>query len=148
MRIFMVNTGPNLLSSLHPIGNIWTRSRAWMLGALAMPPMRFLQSVPVPPGNAIVADMELPVPQTIQIVDHSMSRAARQGAVAEIVVTGEENLEIFNPRPFEISSGGIVLQRITSSNPLDIRDGGAALCIIKTQFGHRSQVAINPRVAA
>jgi len=64
-----------------------------------MPPMKFLQSVPVPPGNAIVADMELPVPQTIKIVDHAMSRAARQGAMAEIAVTGEENLEIFNPKP-------------------------------------------------
>ena len=110
VRIFMVNTGPNLLSSLHPIGNIWTR--AWMLGALAMPPMRFLQSVPVPPGNAIVADMELPVPQTIQIVDHSMSRAARQGAEAEIVVTGEENLEIFNPQPSKSAAAGQCFKRI------------------------------------
>ena len=104
VRIFMVNTGPNLLSSLHPIGNIWTR--AWMLGALAMPPMKFVQSVPVPPGNAIVADMELPVPQTIQIVDHSMSRAARQGAVAEIVVTGEENPQIFDSQPLKSAAAG------------------------------------------
>jgi nitrite reductase (NO-forming) len=95
VRVFMVNGGPNLLSSLHPIGNIW--SRVWIMGALAMPPMRFLQSVPVPPGNAIVADMELPVPQTIKIVDHAMTRAVSQGAVAEIEVTGEPNLEIFKP---------------------------------------------------
>lgn len=93
VRIFMVNGGPNLLSSLHPIGNIW--SRAWIMGALAMPPMRFLQSVPIPPGNAIVADMELPVPQTIKIVDHAMTRAVRQVAVAEIEVTGKSNPDIF-----------------------------------------------------
>lgn len=72
VRVFMVNGGPNLLSSLHPIGNIW--SRVWIMGAFAMPPMRFLQSVPVPPGNAIVADMELPVPQTIKIVGRRESR--------------------------------------------------------------------------
>ncbi|MGH7934884.1 MAG: copper-containing nitrite reductase [Candidatus Binataceae bacterium] len=93
VRVFMVNGGPNLLSSLHPIGNIWLR--VWLLGALAMPPMRFLQSVPVPPGNAIVADMKLPVPQTIKIVDHAMTRAVSQGAVAEIEVTGKPNPEIF-----------------------------------------------------
>ncbi|MGH7915054.1 MAG: copper-containing nitrite reductase [Candidatus Binataceae bacterium] len=93
VRVFMVNTGPNLLSSLHPIGNIW--SRAWIMGALGMPPMRFLQSVPVPPGNAIVADMDLPVPQTIKIVDHAMTRAMRQGAVAEIEVVGKPNPEVF-----------------------------------------------------
>ena len=62
-----------------------------------MPPMRFLQSVPVPPGNAIVADMELPVPQTIKIVDHAMARGVSQGAVAEIQVSGKPNLEIFKP---------------------------------------------------
>ncbi len=44
VRVFMVNGGPNLLSSLHPIGNVW--SRVWIMGAFAMPPMRFLQSVP------------------------------------------------------------------------------------------------------
>jgi len=93
VRVFMVNGGPNLLSSLHPVGNIW--SRAWFMGAMAAPPMRYLQSVPVPPGNAIVADMELPVPQTIKIVDHAMTRAMNKGAVAEIEVTGPENAEIF-----------------------------------------------------
>jgi nitrite reductase (NO-forming) len=93
VRVFMVNGGPNLLSSLHPIGNIW--SRVWIMGAFAMPPMHFLQSVPVPPGNAIVADMELPVPQTIKIVDHAMTRATSKGAMAEIEVTGEPNPEVF-----------------------------------------------------
>jgi nitrite reductase (NO-forming) len=93
VRVFMVNGGPNLLSSLHPIGNIW--SRVWFMGALAMPSMPFLQSVPVPPGNAIVADMELPVPQTIKIVDHAMTRALSKGAMAEIEVTGAPNPEIF-----------------------------------------------------
>lgn len=97
VRVFMVNGGPNLLSSLHPVGNIW--SRVWFMGAFATPPMRFLQSVPVPPGNAIVADMELPVPQTIRIVDHSMTRAMSKGAMAEIEVSGESNPEIFSTKP-------------------------------------------------
>jgi nitrite reductase (NO-forming) len=93
VRIFMVNGGPNLLSSLHPVGNIW--SRVWFMGVFATPPTRFVQSVAVPPGNAIVADMELPVPQTIKIVDHAMTRAMSKGAMAEIEVTGEPNPEIF-----------------------------------------------------
>jgi nitrite reductase (NO-forming) len=65
------------------------------MGAFATPAMRFLQSVPVPPGNAIVAGMELPVPQTIRIVDHSMTRAMSKGAMAEMEVTGEPNPEVF-----------------------------------------------------
>jgi hypothetical protein len=93
VRIFLVNGGPNLLSSLHPVGNIW--SRVWFMGAFATPAMRFLQSVPVPPGNAIVAEMELPVPQTTRIVDHSMTRAMSKGAMAEMEVSGEPNAEVF-----------------------------------------------------
>lgn len=103
VRVFLVNGGPNLLSSLHPIGNIW--SRVWLLGAFAMPPMRFLQSVPVPPGNAIVAEMELPVPQTITIVDHAMTRSMSKGAMAEIEVAGDANPEIFNAKPSNSSMG-------------------------------------------
>ncbi len=93
VRVFMVNGGPNLLSSLHPVGNIW--SRVWLLGQFVMPPMRFLQSVPVPPGNSIVAEMDLPVPQTIKIVDHAMTRALNKGAMAEIEVTGPPNPGVF-----------------------------------------------------
>jgi nitrite reductase (NO-forming) len=110
VRVFMVNGGPNLLSSLHPIGNIW--SRVWLIGQFAMPPMRFLQSVPVPPGNAIVADMELPVPQTIKIVDHAMTRALNKGAMAEIEITGEENRGIFNARPLNSSATGQPQRRL------------------------------------
>jgi nitrite reductase (NO-forming) len=97
VRVFMVNGGPNLQSSLHPVGNIW--SRVWFMGGFAESPMRFLQSVPVPPGNAIVADMELPVSQTIRIVDHAMTRAMNKGAVVEIEVTGDENPAIFIAKP-------------------------------------------------
>ena len=93
VRIFMVNGGPNKLSSLHPVGNIW--SRAWFMGVFAEPPTRFVQSVAVPPGNTMVGDMELPVPQTIRIVDHAMTRAMNKGIVAEIEVTGPPNPEIF-----------------------------------------------------
>jgi nitrite reductase (NO-forming) len=102
VRVFMVNGGPNLASSLHPIGNIW--SRVWFMGGFADPPMRFLQSVPVPPGNAIVADMELPVPQTIKIVDHAMTRALNKGVMAEMEVTGRENPEVFSPNPSRVSA--------------------------------------------
>ena len=102
VRVFLVNGGPNLASSLHPIGNIW--SRVWFMGGFAEPPMGFLQSVPVPPGNAIVADMELPVPQTIKIVDHSMSRAMHKGVVAEIEVSGKENPEVFDANPSKPSA--------------------------------------------
>jgi nitrite reductase (NO-forming) len=93
IRVFMVNGGPNLTSSFHPIGNVW--ARAWQQGALASEPMRYLQTSAVAPGSAFVGELELPVPETIKLVDHALSRVTSQGLLAEIQVTGRENPEVF-----------------------------------------------------
>lgn len=85
VRVFMVNGGPNLTSSLHPIGNVW--ARAWPQGALANEPQRYLQTQGVPPGSCFVGDMELPVAETIKLVDHALSRVVHHGLSAEIEVT-------------------------------------------------------------
>jgi nitrite reductase (NO-forming) len=93
VRVFLVNGGPNLSSSLHPIGNVW--SEAWPQGALANPPLRYVQTQPVPPGSAFVGQMALPVPETIKLVDHALSRVMRKGLLAEMVVEGPPNAEIY-----------------------------------------------------
>jgi len=93
VRVFMVCGGPNLLSSFHPIGNVWTR--AWPAGALANPPMRYVQTWPVPPGSTFVGELDLPVPETIKLVDHALTRVIRQGLLAEITVTGPQNPRIY-----------------------------------------------------
>jgi len=93
IRVFMVNGGPNLTSSFHPIGNVW--ARAWQQGALANQPVRYLQTSTVAPGSAFVGELELPVPETIKLVDHALSRVTSQGLLAEIHVTGRENPEVF-----------------------------------------------------
>jgi len=94
IRVFMVNGGPNLTSNFHPIGNVW--ARAWQQGALANEPVRYLQTSPVAPGSAFVGELELPVPETIKLVDHALSRVTSKGLLAEIHVTGPKNPEIFS----------------------------------------------------
>jgi plastocyanin len=42
------------------------------------------------------------VPSTIVLVDHALSRAVDKGAIGQIVVTGEANLEIFE----DVTGGG------------------------------------------
>ncbi len=93
VRVFMVSGGPNLLSSFHAIGNVW--SRCWPQGALASSPLRYVQTQPVPPGSCFVGDMELPVPETIKLVDHALSRVARKGLLAEIKVTGRPDPAVY-----------------------------------------------------
>jgi nitrite reductase (NO-forming) len=93
IRIYFVNGGPNLISSFHPIGNIW--SKFWMQGSLANEPFKLMQTVQVNPGSCAILEMKLPVPETIHLADHSITRTARQGLLASIEVSGKPVPDIF-----------------------------------------------------
>lgn len=96
-RIFFVNGGPNLISSFHPIGNVWTK--VWREGAMLNRPEQYLQTVSVSPGSCAVMEMEFPVPETVKLVDHSLSRVVYKGLLALIDVEGEKEEDIFNSSP-------------------------------------------------
>lgn len=96
-RVFFVNGGPNLTSSFHPIGNVWTK--AWREGAVASDPERQVQTMTVAPGSCGVFEMNFPVPQTVKLVDHALSRVARKGFLGEIEIEGEAKPDIFDPEP-------------------------------------------------
>jgi nitrite reductase (NO-forming) len=93
IRVFMVCGGPNLASSFHPIGNVW--KRCWPEGALTNPPLRNIQTMTVPPGGCFVGEMDLPVPETIKLVDHALTRVVRKGMLAEIAVEGPANPALY-----------------------------------------------------
>ena len=93
IRVFMVSGGPNLTSSFHPIGNVW--KNCWPQGALANAPLHYVQTQSVPPGSCFVGEMELPVPETIKLVDHALTRVARKGLLAEIAVEGQANPGVY-----------------------------------------------------
>jgi len=94
-RIFFVNGGPNLASSFHPIGNVWTK--AWRDGAIASHPERYVQTMLVPPGDCAIFEMEFPVPSTIHLVDHALSRVEYKGMGADIIVEGSPEPDIYDP---------------------------------------------------
>ncbi|WP_343565409.1 copper-containing nitrite reductase [Kiloniella sp. b19] len=94
VRVFFVSGGPNKISSFHPIGNIW--KRCWPQGALANAPLEYVQTWPVCPGSCFVGDMELPIPQLVTLVDHSVSRVVHKGLVAQIEVLGDEDPAVFS----------------------------------------------------
>ncbi|GAB3663585.1 copper-containing nitrite reductase [Halopiger thermotolerans] len=96
-RVYFANGGPNLLSSLHPIGNVWRDY--YRDGDLLSEPDRNVETAPVAPGTTTVGEMEFPVPGPVKIVDHALTRAGRRGALAVIDVTGEENPEIYDENP-------------------------------------------------
>ncbi len=92
-RIYFVNAGLNLDSNFHPIGSHW--DSVYPEAALLAEPIRGSQTTLVPAGGGVVVDLIGQVPSTIVLVDHALARAFDKGAIGQIVVTGEEQPEIF-----------------------------------------------------
>jgi nitrite reductase (NO-forming) len=92
-RVYFVNGGPNLTSSFHAIGNVW--SELYPKGSLSTEPQTDIETTSVAPGTTTITTMEFPVPETIKLVDHALTRVARKGCLATVNVGGAENTEIF-----------------------------------------------------
>ncbi|MDZ7688330.1 MAG: copper-containing nitrite reductase [Halobacteriales archaeon] len=96
-RVYLSCGGPNLMSSWHAIGNVW--SKFYRDGSLLSEPDLNVETAPVGPGTVAAAEMEFPVPGPVKIVDHALSRVVRKGALAVIDVEGEPQPDIYNPDP-------------------------------------------------
>ncbi len=92
-RIYFVNAGLNLTSNFHPIGSHW--DTVYQEAALLNQPIRGSQTTLVPAGGGTVVELVGRVPSTIVLVDHALSRAFDKGAVGQVVVTGDEQPEIY-----------------------------------------------------
>jgi plastocyanin len=110
-RLYFVNAGLNLDSNFHPIGSHW--DKVYQEAALLNPPIRGSQTTLVPAGGGAVVELIGQVPSTIVLVDHALSRAVDKGAIAQIVVSGEANPEIFE-EVTEVKRDG---ERTNSSEP-------------------------------
>jgi len=53
----------------------------------------------VPPGSCGVFELETPVPETIKLVDHAVTRVVWKGMLGMIHVAGAARPELFNPKP-------------------------------------------------
>jgi nitrite reductase (NO-forming) len=93
VRLFVLNAGPQLISSFHVIGEIF--DRVYREGDFFSPPGRGIQSTLIPAGGASVVDFTIDVPGTYILVDHAIARAIHKGAVGTIVAEGSENHEVF-----------------------------------------------------
>lgn len=92
-RIYFINAGLNLDSNFHPIGSHW--DKVYQEAALLNAPLRGSQTTLVPAGGGTVVELIGQVPSTIVLVDHALARAVDKGAIGQIVVSGDANLEIF-----------------------------------------------------
>jgi nitrite reductase (NO-forming) len=92
VRLFVGDGGPNLASNFHVIGGIFD-SVSIEGGALVN---HNVQTTLIPAGGATVVELSTPVPGTLLLVDHAITRAFMQGALAEIVVSGPSQPALYN----------------------------------------------------
>ncbi|MGE0601214.1 MAG: copper-containing nitrite reductase [Dehalococcoidia bacterium] len=126
VRIYFVDGGPNLTSSLHVIGEIFDKAWAW--GSLESLPAKGVQTITTPPGGASIVQFKIDVPGDYKIVDHAISRVSK-GAVGIITATGKENPDIFE------ATGGIPTGGTASPTPaasaVSVADGGSLKITMK-----------------
>ncbi|PZN06785.1 MAG: nitrite reductase, copper-containing, partial [Bacillota bacterium] len=92
IRIFVGNGGPNLISSFHVIGEVFDVVH----DQGASEAVHNVQTTLIPAGGAAWVEFTVDVPGTYTLVDHSISRSIDKGALAQIVVEGDPNPEVFD----------------------------------------------------
>ena len=92
IRIFFGNIGPNGISSLRIIGEVF--DRVYVEGSVNGLVNRSVQTTLVPSAGATIVEFTIDVPGDYLIVDHSIFRMDK-GAIGLISAEGEENPEIY-----------------------------------------------------
>lgn len=101
VRVFFGDAGPNATSSLHIVGEIFTRD--YPLGSLTSPPLTSIQTASVPPGAAAILEFNASVPGQFAMMDHAMARMMK-GLMATFEITGAENAALMHAGPTPDSS--------------------------------------------
>jgi len=137
VRVFFGDAGPNDASSLHVVGEIFTRD--YLLGSLTSPPLTGVQTASVPPGAAAILEFKASVPGQFAMMDHAMARMAK-GLMATFEVAGVENATLMHAGPAldSSASGSSRLSGMTQA------DAAASLTENQTSLGTAQS---NPTVA-
>lgn len=114
VRLFVGNGGPNLVSSFHVIGEIFDRVHVEGGDLINTN----VQTTLIPAGGAAIVEFKVNVPGNYVLLDHSVFRAFNKGALAQLQVTGDENLKVFSG---ELREGiyqpeGGTIQELPSNN--------------------------------
>jgi nitrite reductase (NO-forming) len=93
IRLFLGNGGPNLVSSLHVIGEIF--DTVYQEGGIT-PSQHNVQTTLIPAGGSAIVEFKAEVPGTYIIVDHSIFRAFNKGALGMLKVEGPQNMVLYS----------------------------------------------------
>ena len=113
VRIFFGNGGPNLTSSFHIIGEIF--STLYEEGG-TLPNQHNVQTTLVSPGGATIVEFKARVPGTYTLVDHSLSRAFGKGALGMLKVSGPANPALFSGKITDTSYDGTAEEIVAAAS--------------------------------
>ena len=115
VRVFFGDAGPNDTSSLHVVGEIFTRD--YLLGSLTSPPLTGVQTAGVPPGAAAILEFKACVPGQFAMMDHAMARMAK-GLMATFEISGAANAALMHAGPAtdSLASGARRLSGMTEAD--------------------------------
>lgn len=125
VRLYIGNAGPALTSSFHVIGEIF--DKVYVEGGDLI--NKNVATTSIPAGGAAIVEFKCEAPGSLTLVDHSIFRAFNKGALAQIKVSGEENLTIFSGKQQDLvyQPEGSAIQSITKANkPLTIPEKSMA----------------------
>ncbi len=94
VRVFFGDAGPNKTSSIHAVGEIF--SREYPLGTWTETPMTGVQTAEVPSGGAAILELKAAMPGQFNFMDHAISRMAK-GSMATLDVTGPDTAHLMYP---------------------------------------------------
>ncbi len=92
IRIFFGNAGPVEVSSAHIIGEIFDNVRPDG-GDINR---NNASTVMIPVGGTAILEFVVEAPGTYKLIDHNFFNAFNRGAIAELQVSGEENLLVYS----------------------------------------------------
>lgn len=87
IRLFVGNGGPSLITSFHIIGEIM--DKVYFNGGITA--NENIQTTAIAAGSAAIVEFKVDAPGEYVIVDHSIFRAFNKGALAQLIVEGDES---------------------------------------------------------
>jgi hypothetical protein len=123
VRIFFLNAGPNLDSSLHIIGGML--DRVYVEGSIASPPLLNIQTTLVPAGGSVMVEFTAVVPAKLTIVDHSLFRI-HHGALGIINVVGTPNPAIISSIKSATITGNMTVNMTATESSSNTSSTGAS----------------------
>ncbi len=92
IRLF-VGVGSHVAANFHIIGVVF--DKLYKDGSITNPPLKDVQTTTISPGSVVMIEFTAAVPGKYFLVDHSLSRSIDKGALAELIIEGPEQPELY-----------------------------------------------------